>query len=320
VNEITPASIAVLQLGRLGDMILTTPLFDALKRLFPEAHLTVIADEATEMIVEHHQAVDTVLQFRRGFLLMPGMVRRLFQSRYDLYVDPKDHRSTTSRFIAELVRAERKMVHPSNIGSDRSAIPLPHVDLPGHYTDLMLAPLQRLAPGNSFSRRPSIHIPAKTLAKIDERINPGDAGMVTVNISAGHSSRYWEPEKWEHLIASISTHHNVGVISSPADRALADDICTTRSRTRTVTTSSILEAAAVVARSVAVVSPDTSIIHLASAFNKPTVGLYPPIEWNAARFAPLADRYRIVMAPGDGSVADIEVEPVVNAVNEVLRK
>jgi ADP-heptose:LPS heptosyltransferase len=320
VNEITPASIALLQLGRLGDMILTTPLFDALKRVYPDTQLTVIADEATEIIVENHPSVDTVIQFRRGFLLMPGMVRRLFQKRYDLYIDPKDHRSTTSRFIAELVRAERKMVHPSNIGSDRSAIPLPPIESPVHYTDLMLAPLRHLAPGKAFARRPSIHIPPKILAKIDERINPGDAGMVTVNISAGHSSRYWEPKKWEQLIASISAHHNIGVISSPADRALADDICTTRSRTRTVPTTSILEAAAVVARSVAVVSPDTSIIHLASAFNKPTVGLYPPIEWNAVRFAPLSERHRVVMAPTDGSVADIEVEQVVTAVNEVLRK
>jgi ADP-heptose:LPS heptosyltransferase len=320
VNQITPASIAVLQLGRLGDMILTTPLFDALKRLYPDTQLTVIADEATEIIVDNHPSVDTVLPFRRGFLLMPRMVRRLFQNRYDLYIDPKDHRSTTSRFIAELVRAERKMVHPSNIGSDRSAIPFPQVESSIHYTDLMLAPMHQLAPGRLFARRPSIHIPAKTLAMIDDRINPGDAGMVTVNISAGHSSRYWEPGKWEELISGISAHHNVSVISSPADRALADEICTTRSGTRTVPTSSILEAAAVVARSVAVVSPDTSIIHLASAFNKPTVGLYPPIEWNAARFAPLADRHRIVMAPGGGPVAEIEVDQVESALNEVLEK
>jgi ADP-heptose:LPS heptosyltransferase len=313
-----PDTIAILQLGRLGDMVLTTPLFAGLKRLYPASHLTVIAIEDVALIPMNHPAVDATIAIRRGFLKIPRLARKLFPRRFDLYIDPKDHRSTTSRIVAELVHAGRSIVHPANAVKDADAEPLPAADPPGHYIDRMLAPLKLLAPGLKPARRPSIGIPEEMLWEIDTRLNPGEQGVVAINISAGHPSRYWESKKWEELIRLVSRRYSVAVLSSPADRARADEICTMRRSARPITTASILEAAAVIAHSVAVITPDTSIVHLASAFNKPTVGLYPPIDWNAQMFAPLADRHRIVMADEGGPVAEIRVEQVIEAFEEMM--
>jgi ADP-heptose:LPS heptosyltransferase len=318
VSSFTPSTIAVLQIGRLGDMILTTPLFAGLKKAYPSAHITAIADEAAAIIPQQLSTVDEVLSVRRGFLRIPKLARRIFSSRYDLYIDPKDHRSTTSHLIAGLMRAEVKVAHPANASGVRTLIPLQTLPGTPHYVDLMLAPLQQLEPDLSFVRKPSIDISSEVLRRIDDRINPGHSGMITLNISAGHPSRYWKPEKWKQVVKALAGHHSVAVISSPADRAVPDEICTTRQSARTVATSSIIEAAAVVARSIAVISPDTSIIHLASAFNKPTVGLYPPIDWNAARFAPLADSFRVLFPQSGGSVADIETEEVIESIQQIL--
>jgi ADP-heptose:LPS heptosyltransferase len=278
----------------------------------------VIATEETAIIPAHHPAVDSVIPIRRGFLKIPILARELFPRRFELYIDPKDHRSTTSRLIAELIRAERSILHSTNSPRRLVAEPLPAADPPGHYVDRMLAPLKRLAPGVPFDRRPTLGVPSEIFRDIDDRLSPGELGTVTVNISAGDPSRYWIPEKWEKLIRTISGRYSVAVISAPADRSLADEICTMRRSARPIATANILEAAAVVAHSVAVITPDTSIVHLASVYNKPTVGLYPPIDWNTRYFAPLASRQRVITPDNEALIAEIAVEQVLEAFAAVM--
>lgn len=313
-----PERVAILQLGKLGDMILTTPLFNALKQLYPESRTTVIAAQASALVPMCLSSVDEVIAVPRGFRQYPTLATRLRADRFDLYIDLKNHRSTTSRLIAEMVRAERAIVHRTNMAHRPGEQELPAPAPPGHYVDMALAPMTVLAPERSFRRLPGITIPQDAYHAVDSQIDPGEHGLVTVNISAGHPSRYWDPKKWEELIGKLAQRFSVAVLSAPADRSLADEICTMRKRARPIRTETILQAAAVVERSLAVISPDTSIIHLASALRRPCVGLYPPVPSNARTFAPLSEPHVVLMPPSDGTIADITVDEVLSAARQVL--
>jgi ADP-heptose:LPS heptosyltransferase len=321
LDTLRPGSIAILQIGKLGDMILTTPLFNALKRLYPEAELTVIAAPGTSAVAEADESVDHLFILPRGFLRqLPALTTTLRERSFDLYIDIKDHQSTTSRLIAEMIRAGAIIAHPSAIKGNRAAHALPPADPPAHYADKALAPLKLLAPGRSFARRPVITIPLEAHRAVDDQLDPGLHGIIAVNISAGDSSRYWEPEKWRELIARLAQRYSIALLSSPADRALADEICTTRKGARPIRTETILEAAAVIDRSLAVVTPDTSIVHLASAIDRACVGLYPPSESNLRTFAPMSAKHRVIMPPTGGTFADIAVDQVYEGVMEVLSR
>lgn len=310
--------IALLQLGRLGDMILTTPLLAAIRTTDPGCELTVIAARESALLVSTHPAVNNTVAVPRGFLQLPTLARRLRNHRFDLYIDPKPTRSTTSRYVAEMVRATRYILLPANHTRSSAVAALPAADPPGHYVDRMLAPMKILAPEVRFPRRPSVHIPSDAYRAIDPQLLPGNNGIVAINISAGAPIRHWLPEKWEELINVLSRTYSIAVLCSPRDRGLADEICTMRREARPIRTDSILEAAAVISHSRAVISPDTSIIHLASELNRPTVGLFPAIESNAILFAPLADRHRIVMPPAGASIAEIPVADVLAAFYDVM--
>jgi heptosyltransferase-2 len=310
--------IAVLQLGRLGDMILTTPLFEALGRMEPSCELTVIAAAESAIIAETHPAVSRTIAVPRGFLQLPTLARKLRPLLFDLYIDPKEGRSTTSRYVGELVHATEIVMSAANHAPGPRLKPLPPADPPGHYVDRMLSPMKVLAPGVTFRRRPSVHIPSDAYRAIDPQLIPGINGILAINISAGASIRHWLPAKWEALINALSQTFSIALLSSPRDRPLADEICAMRKEARPVRTETILEAAAVVSHSRAVISLDTSIIHLASELDKPTVGLYPPSAENAITFAPLATRHRVLMPAAGGSVAEIEVAEVLGAVYDVL--
>lgn len=319
LHKIEPGTIAVLQLGKLGDMLLTLPLFRALRRRYPGARIVAIAAASSHDILTTQGAADEIIDLPRGILRqVPLVSTRLRTARYDLYIDVKDHRSTTSRLLAELIGAARIIAHSSAIKGNPAAATLPPADPPFHYVDRMLAPMKLLAPGVRFERRPVLTIPKDAYRAVDDRLDPGEHGIVTMNISAGDRSRYWEPAKWKQLITEVARQYSVVLISSPADRALADEICTMRKHARPVRTESILEAAAVVDRSLAVVTPDTSIVHIASARNRPCVGLYPPSLTNAASFAPMSNRHRVLMPHENETIASISVEEVLKGLREVM--
>jgi ADP-heptose:LPS heptosyltransferase len=68
-----------------------------------------------------------------------------------------------------------------------------------------------------------------------------------------------------------------------------------------------------------VVTPDTSVVHIASAFNVPQVALFPPVEWNLHKFRPLSDR-SVVLQPSEGApLASIRTEDVIEAMENLLQ-
>src|SRR2546430_11081356 len=140
-----PSTIALLQLCRLGDAILTTPLFAALKQCYPDSRLTVIASRVSAIIPQNHPAVDEVIALPGGMRQLPLLAAKLRRRRFDLYIDPKDHRSTTSRLIADLLRARMLITHPPNYHRRKKLLPLPPAEPSGHYVDRMLAPMKMLA-------------------------------------------------------------------------------------------------------------------------------------------------------------------------------
>ncbi|MBX7216488.1 MAG: glycosyltransferase family 9 protein [Candidatus Kapabacteria bacterium] len=313
-----PATVAILQLGRLGDMILTTPLFRAVKECWPGAALTVIALEHSALIAQHHPSVDAVVSVPFGILQLPTLARRLHRKSFDLYIDPKDHRSSTSRVVAEFIRAKHRVGCRANGGRETFDQTFEPPDQPLHYVDRMLRPLQLLHPERSFARRPLLGVPTESLRVADGQMLPGEHGAIAINISAGSTSRHWGLEHWEELIDEVSKKYSVAVISSPEDRHHADAICSTSRQARPVTTNTILDAAAIVARSRAVVSPDTSIVHIASAFNRPVVGLYPPNHGNLATFGPLSDRQAVLMPAPEAELSTIPFRQVVEGLGKVM--
>lgn len=78
----------VIRLSSLGDVILTTPFFRALRRRFPEAEIHFLTKTAYAELIETHPAVDLVLSFdpteRRA---LAQMGKRLRENRYDIIFD-----------------------------------------------------------------------------------------------------------------------------------------------------------------------------------------------------------------------------------------
>ncbi len=114
--KISAQNILVVQTAFLGDAVLTTPLFDAIKQSLPKSQITVLCTPQTKDIFEGNKQVDQVLVFdkrgaeRSGRSLWKWSQR--LKGRYDTAIIP--HRSFRSAFLIWLARV------PQRIGFSRS--------------------------------------------------------------------------------------------------------------------------------------------------------------------------------------------------------
>ena len=87
-----PASILLVRLRQIGDVVFTTPAVRALRRRFPDAHITYLVEPAAAPIVAGNPHLDEVIVAPRrpgigGLVADLALVRRLRARRFDLAID-----------------------------------------------------------------------------------------------------------------------------------------------------------------------------------------------------------------------------------------
>jgi ADP-heptose:LPS heptosyltransferase len=138
--------------------------------------------------------------------------------------------------------------------------------------------------------------------------------LVGLNLSAGHPSRRWPLPDYKELVARLGGEYGQTVrlvlITTPKERYLAEEILSSTSdKTLVIPPNlSISQVAGIVARLDLVVSPDTSIIHIARAFQIPVVGLYTAERMNLKHWHPYGAQEGAVISPDENSLSGLTVE------------
>lgn len=318
--------VAVVSPGRAGDFILTTGLYNAIKAAAPAAELTIVIGPRAAGLARHHPAVDRVLVFDRHPLQLLPFIVRLRDRRFDAWLDPKDHYSRNQTFLARMARADIRVGfnRPGGGPFDRTVAPPtdPHV----HFAEMMLAPLDAL--GVPWARPPrlTLGIPPASAERANALLAERRPFEVLVNISAGLPVRYWEESKWVVLLPRLAATRSARfwLSSAPEDADAAERIAAAATEAgvelRRLPPGSLLDVAAVVQRMDAVVTVDTSIVHIAAVFDRPIVALYRDYRPDCDRFRPLSTVQEVLLSSRDGRVAEIGVDAVEAAWRRLLAR
>jgi ADP-heptose:LPS heptosyltransferase len=314
LDELDSKSILVVQIGKIGDMVLTTPLFSQLKELYPGSKLTVLASSLNKDIPLNHSSVDEVKTFKKD-LLSNILLLNSSLKKTDLWIDTKDNYSRTSEIFLKIFKPERSL----GFNHEKKIFDISLKDYMSgkHAVDINLSAVNYLKGSvEKTNARPSFDIPADVQRKVDSVLRSSPyAKKILLNISAGDKSRYLQTGKWIDIINRIyqSNLYCFYLIGMDRDMESIDIILsqTKGLNTRFIRTRRILEASEVIRKCDAAITADTSIVHICSAFNVPVVALYPNVKWNLEKFAPLSDIQEIVVSSGPGSIDDISVDTIV---------
>jgi len=335
----TVQSILVIRLYFIGDVLLSTPVLDALRKAFPNASVTVLVKSRATAVLGNRPNVDEVIEYDavpsyHGPVWTARLASRLRRARFDLAVDlTGDLRSSWLLFIAD--PAFRVGFNHAGFGRllDRRIA----YRASGNAVDHLLS---AVAPVGAFTDDPSprLYLTNGERAEAElllERNGVGrGARFAGLAPGANWSYRRWGADRFGELAAT--TRDRLGLTSvvtgSSADANMAAELVS-RSDGAAVSIAGetdIRGLAAIAARAAVFVANDSGPMHVAASMGTPVVGLFGPntpavyaprggpsrVVWHEMPCCP-CDQKRCVRED-DPCMRSIRVQEVFDAVESLL--
>ncbi len=172
--------ILVIRLSSLGDVVLTLPVYRALRQAWPDAHITALVKEEFADVLAGNPDINERLLFRRGDSLS-ALVRRVRGEHYDVVLDL--HSNLRSWAVRVFSGAAQKIRYRKAALARRLFVRWrwPSADLQHHTLDRYFQALRRLDPAQTAFQG----APARSILVIQTAFL-GDAVLTTPMLAALH--------------------------------------------------------------------------------------------------------------------------------------
>jgi ADP-heptose:LPS heptosyltransferase len=308
--------VLFLRHDRIGDMILSTGILRAIAEAYPSIHLDVLASKINAPVLLNETYIHEVIPFDRKALAgYSGVFGDLRRRRYDAVIDCMVTAPSLTTLLLMLATGAPYRIGVAARGNDFAyTLPVPPREAADHIVDKLgaLVTAFGLQP-TALDLRPRIRLTA-TERERGERVwggetdhGPATGPRLLVNVSAGRAHHFWPDDRFVAVINEarrVAPRAQTIIVSSPSERSRAASIAA-QSGARAVADDGIRDAMAIVSRADIVFTPDTSISHACSAFDKPAIVLHP--RGFAALWGPYLTHGRAIESRTD-SVADITAE------------
>ena len=302
-----PKRILVIRLDRLGDVILSTPVLQALREHSPHAFIAMMVRPACQDAVLGHPYLNEVILYDKEgkHHSLPRTIRfarRL--RRFDFDTALVLHPSNRSHWIPWLAGI------PVRIGYDRKCGWLltqrvPHRKQEGakHEATYTLELLQALGVSAQL-RRPVMPIHQRAAERVETLLaqaggRPSDP-LVAIHPSASCVSKRWMPERFAQVADRLIESQGVRVclVAGPADVHHADRVSAAMHHPALNFGGrlSVGELAALLARCRLLISNDSGPVHVAAAVGTPVVDLFGRNQRGLSpqRWGPLGDGHIVL--------------------------
>ena len=330
----TNPRILLIRPDHLGDLVLTTPVLDALKSRLPDAHITMMVGPWSSEIVARHPAIDKLITcafpgFRRAaqgplapYTLLFQTAQQLRRQKYDIAINlrPDFWWGAALLYLAAIPRRVGYAISPGTAFLN-SAEPF---HTPEHATvsnlrllstDLKLSHIQPLAEPYTPERYPLVFTPTPSedewvTKRLYENHVDENATLIVIHAGTGADVKLWRNEAWvacaNGLVAACSTPAYVILTGSPSERTMLTEIADgMHTKPLLITDATVGQLAALMRRATLVLGTDTGPLHLAVAQRTPTVHIFGPTDprifgpWGpAAQHIVVASTHRCPTCPG----------------------
>jgi heptosyltransferase I len=234
----SPQRILLVRLRLLGDVVFTTPVIRALRRKFPDAHLSYLVEPPAAAVVRRNPHLNEVIVAPKGRGLARwmddiGIARRLRRERYDVVIDL--HGGPRAAWLAWSTRAPMRIGYTIKGRSWMYTHAVPRADdlLPRHSVvnqwDL-LTPLGIEAPDPARDAIELIEDP-DAVRSVEAKLCAAGVGpehaIVVIHVSAGNPFRRWPAAAFVTLavrLAAADARRRIVMTSGPSEADAASRI------------------------------------------------------------------------------------------------
>jgi ADP-heptose:LPS heptosyltransferase len=315
------AKVLFLRPERIGDMAVSFPVFDGLKQRYPNIAISILGSPKNYPLIKHDPRFDRVFLYTKNILKDLQTLRAIRRCRFDCVIDMICDDSVTALFLSQLCAPGKPRI---GVGKTKFR---EYYDFnydsvqgdTGHIIDNTLKLLEAFGIDSTrVSGYAPPHIDADSARVAEEflaRLNGGSSSTFTVgyNLSAGHPSRVWPAGKSAQLIQRIIEHdsrNRVILFATPAEREAAVTLAA-RFGDQAVPVPenlSLIGASALIGLLDVMITPDTSLAHIARSLKTPVVGFYTRFTKNFLLWKPYDQEIGAVVSDSDHNIHGISID------------
>ncbi|WP_320951193.1 glycosyltransferase family 9 protein [Fusobacterium sp.] len=266
--------------GKIGDMIVNSLMFREIKKVYPDIRIGVIARGAAIDIIKDNPNVDKIYKYYKDRKKIKDLALKIKEEKYDLLIDFSEMLRVNQMMLINLCRAR------INIGLDRKDWELFDLSIESdkdfkwteHITKRYLAYLIKLG-----LKKENINISYDIYLKDEKKYEVffneiKESKKLILNPYGASKHKSFNIETLENIITYLKDKDIAIILTYFGDKYKELEFLEKKYKYVYIPKKieSILDTAILIKKSDYVISPDTSIVHIASAFNKKMITVYPP--------------------------------------------
>ncbi len=261
--------ILLIQTAFIGDVILATPILEAIHEHYAEAEIDIVVRKGNEKLFNGHPFIKRAFVWNksqskyRNLIFLLIAIRR---QKYDLVINCQ--RYAASGFLSAFSKAKIKVGFDKNPFSLFFTIKVSHQIVNGiHECERNLSLLKPL--GITGEAKPKLYPPQAKLTPEKEYICIAPASV--------WYTKQWPAHKWVELIRSIKKPYLIYLLGAPSDSDLCNEI---HKQVKDFEVKNIcgeldlLQSATLMKGAVMNFVNDSAPMHLCSAVNAPVTAIY----------------------------------------------
>ncbi len=291
--------ILIIQTAFIGDVILATPLIEALSEKFPNAKIDFILRKGNENLLENHPKLNEVIVWdkKRKYKSLFEIIRLLNKrGKYDLLINLQ--RFLTTGFLSAMIRANFKIGFDKNPLSFFMNARVKHeITKSAHEVERNLHLLNPLKITNTEQFKVRLYPSEEDHKKVEDYLGQPYA---TISPASVWYTKQLKKEKWIELINALPDDLSIYLLGGPGDRAICNDIISKAKRTNIRSfagQTSFLQTAVIMKHAVLNYTNDSAPMHIASSQNAKSCAVFCSTVPEFG-FGPLSDFNRIVQVEG----------------------
>jgi lipopolysaccharide heptosyltransferase II len=300
--------ILLMRVDGIGDFIMTTALFPALRRAYPDARIDLLCSTLAKGLAELYVRSGDI----NNLYLLPlsgrnagqvwRLVKQLRDNHYDAAADLRgDFRNVLLAWLADAPL--RYGLYYSGLGYLLTAALPKEAGGERRHQAEEVAGVAAMLGVPELDPAPRLLLSEEDRAFADRWLAAKNAGperpLVAFHLTAGMPARLWPLDRFIEVARRLAVEHNarVLVVGSPDDRAVAETLSAALDEPALIAAgeTSLTQSAALMERSALFIGTDSGPAHVASSVGCPLVVLFGP--GNAEVMRPYTPASRIVKSP-----------------------
>ena len=302
--------ILVIRVDHIGDFVMTLPVFENLRKNFPNAKIHVLCRRLTKELAEHVSSIDKIYVFdpdwflrKEGHDSLDHVVNELKKEHYDLVIEP--HADPRNIRLAKKV-GKFVLAYPIR---GFGFMLFKHLKYPNkHMIENNLFLLESIGM-KIHNKTPHIRIPKNVETAMKKFLHDRP---ICINPGTGRKEKEWKLNNWIQLVDELSKNHTV-ILTGAKNEIDANAIIAKKTGVANLTGKlSLIELAALLKYCRLFIGPDTGPMHIAHAVGTSVVALFGPTDpyiWGYTEKPHVAIK--------KDNMDDISVSDVISKINKI---